>query len=723
MKGKIVTVALIFLLVSLAYFFGSVYAQNPDSVSLGYPANRQLILNGTGTLAFTYSFNFSEPVVNASLWINTTGTWALNQWNSSALNSTGSNSFIISLPNVGTYVWNVEVFNATVGLFAVSNDTFIVYVSSGGVHPLVSYNTPAIVQGPFNNTVTGVGWFGVSLANTPTSGDELILVSGGSDSNGASGLIGNITETGATWKRATFYYYGGHWDLATDVWYANVTSGSFGTGIICNFTLSSVTARIEVAEWSGINQTNALDTTGGTYTQDTTNMTTGAETTTTCTNDLLVGGTWEHTEAVATMTTPNNGFTLLDGKDNSSCDSGYDCLAYVYENLVTTKSLGCYDTGTYTTYATETGAIGAFRASVSSGTTWGPYTFNAIVSISASASKLHTASRSGSLRVSISSSVSRLVTYLRTSNSLTVSVSMVASKLRTVPKSVSLSVNISAVASRVASYVRSGTLTDTISMAASRVATYLRTASLSASISAVASKLHSVAESVALTVKIQTAISDLPTHIRSSSVSVSVSASVSRLISYVRSGSLVASVSSSVSRLASYVRSGSLTASIVASVSRLVSYARSGSLSASIVSAISDVLLHIRSSSVTVSVSTSVSRLASYVRSGSLTVSFMASASKLASYLRSGSVAVSVLTVGSGGKVGHQLVTWLASVTVSIVATASLGSNIVAGFFGIMILLAAMFLFGFLCYWHFFQRKKRKPHSLSVETEKVYLTE
>ena len=122
------------------------------------------------SVAFTYTpYVVGAEIKNASLWTNSSGVWQRVMTNFTPLNLT-QNSLSYIYPSYGTYVWNIRVYNSTLGAFASSNYTVSLMSVSVSPAPAVmdvgqsKLFTASIVGGfqPFTYQ-----WY---LNNTPISG-------------------------------------------------------------------------------------------------------------------------------------------------------------------------------------------------------------------------------------------------------------------------------------------------------------------------------------------------------------------------------------------------------------------------------------------------------------------------------------------------------------------------------------------------------------------------
>jgi len=93
-----------------------------NSVTLNSPTETETSL----TVNFNFTPTFYQSIVNASVYTNETGSWLLEETNSSAITNATSNviSHTLPLSAEGAVLWNVGVWNSTHGVFATSNSTF-----------------------------------------------------------------------------------------------------------------------------------------------------------------------------------------------------------------------------------------------------------------------------------------------------------------------------------------------------------------------------------------------------------------------------------------------------------------------------------------------------------------------------------------------------------------------------------------------------------------------
>jgi arabinogalactan oligomer/maltooligosaccharide transport system substrate-binding protein len=127
----IILIAAIAAAVYYVYFMGPA-APAGLSVSLNSPADGAT--QGINATTFTYTpISEGDNIVNASLWLNSTGSWQSVALNSTVVQNNTINSFSYTLPDKGTYIWNVQVFNSTTGVFASANRTVTYSIITGSV--------------------------------------------------------------------------------------------------------------------------------------------------------------------------------------------------------------------------------------------------------------------------------------------------------------------------------------------------------------------------------------------------------------------------------------------------------------------------------------------------------------------------------------------------------------------------------------------------------------
>jgi arabinogalactan oligomer/maltooligosaccharide transport system substrate-binding protein len=135
MWAAIIIVIIVIAIVAGVYYF---YFMGPAasvaglSVSLNSPADGTT--QGINATTFTYTpVSVGDDIKNASLWLNLTGTWQSVALNSTNVQNNTANSFSYTLPAKATYIWNVQVFNSTTGVFATANNTLTYRIVTGSL--------------------------------------------------------------------------------------------------------------------------------------------------------------------------------------------------------------------------------------------------------------------------------------------------------------------------------------------------------------------------------------------------------------------------------------------------------------------------------------------------------------------------------------------------------------------------------------------------------------
>jgi arabinogalactan oligomer/maltooligosaccharide transport system substrate-binding protein len=127
----IILIAVIAAAVYYVYFMGPA---TPAGLSVTLNSPTDEATQGVNATTFTYTpVSVGDDIMNASLWLNLTGTWQSVALNSTVVQNNTSNSFSYTFPDKGTYIWNVEVFNSTAGVFAAANRTVTYSIITGSV--------------------------------------------------------------------------------------------------------------------------------------------------------------------------------------------------------------------------------------------------------------------------------------------------------------------------------------------------------------------------------------------------------------------------------------------------------------------------------------------------------------------------------------------------------------------------------------------------------------
>jgi hypothetical protein len=196
----------------------------------------------------------------------------------------------------------------------------------------------------------------VTLANTPTQGNLLILVFQCHGSNsGTSNHISAITQTGVTWTSQKTSYNGDVRNL--DIW-AGVVGASPGTGISIAVTNSGFITDMaaDVCEWSGLLTSGFLDQVASDSGTSNNPIDTGTTPTTTQAAELWIGGIVNG--GAMTQGSPGGSWTQLD----NAIYAGSSTLCYYYQIVTATgtASVSVVPSGGATTFA---GAMTTYFAS------------------------------------------------------------------------------------------------------------------------------------------------------------------------------------------------------------------------------------------------------------------------------------------------------------------------------------------------------------------------
>jgi len=211
------------------------------------------------------------------------------------------------------------------------------------------------VQGNARGTGT-TGSITMAMASTPISGNVLIAVIGLTEDGGATDCVYSITQTGVTWSLVIAKTIQSCMD--GEIWLGVVSSGASKT-VVINFSGTAHAGSVaDVCEYSGI-ATNPTDKTASASGSDH-NPKTGTTDTTTQAEELWVGCI----STYGTQTTPENGFTLLDGAQYG----GYMSLGFL-EKIV--SSVGQAQSGVTTsdTFTDWSDCIATFKAAAAGGPT------------------------------------------------------------------------------------------------------------------------------------------------------------------------------------------------------------------------------------------------------------------------------------------------------------------------------------------------------------------
>jgi len=224
-----------------------------------------------------------------------------------------------------------------------------------------------LVQGNFYYSGNNVNSGSVTLTNYPTYGNLLVLQVSIANSGVSNGGVSSITESNTTgWTNALRYYYTTNY-ARVEIWYCIVNGTYFGKQITVNLNVTvNYVLQFDVQEYTGLGLYITVDKIA---TQGVTSTSpvgyTGNLTQTTYADELVIGclATYGGTATqYATITTPQNGFTLMDG-EYGAYQSGYGAFAvfrYFASSLNTWWSGGAYGGVANKAMA---GAIVAFKPS------------------------------------------------------------------------------------------------------------------------------------------------------------------------------------------------------------------------------------------------------------------------------------------------------------------------------------------------------------------------
>ncbi|HLD55824.1 MAG TPA: hypothetical protein VJB35_06195 [Candidatus Nanoarchaeia archaeon] len=147
------------LFVDYAYLNISYQVAGALSLNLNAPSNLQVLNNFT--VNFSYTPLSTDNFLNCSLWDNSSGSFIVNQSNSTLITNGSINLFSNTYSSEGSYIWNVECCDNTNGcVFAFVNRTFILDSTS----PFVTSVFPE--NNSFSNSTFGIDFiFNVSDTN------------------------------------------------------------------------------------------------------------------------------------------------------------------------------------------------------------------------------------------------------------------------------------------------------------------------------------------------------------------------------------------------------------------------------------------------------------------------------------------------------------------------------------------------------------------------------
>lgn len=216
-----------------------------DSITLNFPSDGYT--STTQSVDFNGTLTYINNVSNVSLWTNSTGTWQINQTNTSGLD-TGDYIFPVTGINSGTFLWNYEVCltNSTCQML-VSNRTLSIDLppTIDLLSPIDNYQSTSLTQTFIGNFSDDVNLQSVSLFIynvTPTYEGRMWVTDLQSGNVAVYNLDGtlNATYSGTGVASGNIVYddHGSMWTantLGRGVTKINITDGSMvnytGTGI------------------------------------------------------------------------------------------------------------------------------------------------------------------------------------------------------------------------------------------------------------------------------------------------------------------------------------------------------------------------------------------------------------------------------------------------------------------------------------------------------------
>ena len=184
-------------------------------------------------------------------------------------------------------------------MFVSVNFKFVLLVHANGI---------TRVQGNARGTSASNN-INVTMSSTPTSGNLLIAVIGTMVINLPFATVSSINQTSVTWTKQVDNSYS-NMNLDNEIWAGVVSSGA-SKNITVNLShVADSGGIVDVCEYSGLATACFLDQTATATGQNTTTST-GTTFTTTHANELWIGSVNAFT--IYSQSTPQNGFTLLDG--------------------------------------------------------------------------------------------------------------------------------------------------------------------------------------------------------------------------------------------------------------------------------------------------------------------------------------------------------------------------------------------------------------------------
>ncbi|MCX6915828.1 MAG: YDG domain-containing protein, partial [Verrucomicrobia bacterium] len=249
-----------------------------------------------------------------------------------------------------------------------------------------NYSAPTRVRSGTGATATGTaGSFAVNMGTAPTNGNTLVAVI--STRGTSAGRVTSISQTGATWSRATQAANAN--GSTTEIWYAPNVSGAAATLTINQAGLRSAAV---VMEYSGLAAAN-LDQVSSGATGNSAAASTGATPATTQATEVWVGGIGLVDSGLTLTPTGAPLFTSRGSAQSASTTANLNAKAYFLD--YTAEAIGTASAGgTISASSQWSGAIATFKRLI----TYTYYTTNSIA-LAGSAAPNYTLTLSGSVTV------------------------------------------------------------------------------------------------------------------------------------------------------------------------------------------------------------------------------------------------------------------------------------------------------------------------------------
>jgi hypothetical protein len=204
------------------------------------------------------------------------------------------------------------------------------------------------VQTPKRNYAANSSTLNVTLNNAPANGNVLVAVIGTFASTPPS--VSSIAQAsgGVTWTRQNYSSDSALYGRRVEIW-TGIVAGTVSPTLTITLSANADPVIANVAEYSGLNTSNILDTVASNTGSYTTTLTTGTTPTTNQADELWIGGIINviNPTSGAGITSPTNSFTLYDG------------TGYVGGLTVALAYLDRIVSATGTAYTGATGASGA----------------------------------------------------------------------------------------------------------------------------------------------------------------------------------------------------------------------------------------------------------------------------------------------------------------------------------------------------------------------------